>query len=120
MIANSHLFSMSDLESLKLKPYCVLLIELNELFIRIEGWSCKLLTPPWSMVFLEIDKCAASVRVIDHILIVDRLAESPDTFFIQAVIDHRNVGVRWVRVERLTLSVVEVKLFISVSDGQQV
>ena len=36
------------------------------------------------------------------------------------MIDHRNVGVGWVRVERLTLSVVEVKLFICVSDGQQV
>ena len=62
----------------------------------------------------HVREYAASVRVVDDVLIVNRLAEGPDGILVETVVEYGNIRVGWVSVHRLALSVVEVKFLISV------
>lgn len=62
---------------------------------------------------------ATSVWIVNDVLVVDGLMEGPDVVLVVAVVDDGNVGVGRVRVEGLTLGVVEVKLLIGISDRQK-
>ena len=106
---------MPDLELLEILLDGPLLEELGILIIRIEGWSLQLSTPPWRSVLFDGAEDATGVSVVNNFLVVDGLAESPDSLLIDTGIDDGYVGIGRVRVEGLTLRVIEVEFLISVS-----
>ena len=116
-IADAKLSSMSHLNIIELHTVFELLKELGILLLLEEGRCCKLETPPWCVVLLECTPNISSVGIVDNLLVVIGLAESPGFVFVEAVIDDGTIGIGRVSIERLTLGIVEDKLLISVHHG---
>lgn len=113
-IAGAELSSVLHLESLELHAVAPLLKELLVLLASEEGRCGQLETPPWSVVGLQGAPGILDVGVVDDDLVVIGLAEGPGSELVEAVVDDGHVGVRRVGVQRLTLSVVEEELLISI------
>ena len=120
-VSGAELSSMFQLEDLKLKSDTVLVKELGVFVVLVEGGCGQFLSPPWCSVLLEgrPDATATSVWVVDDLLIVIGLTESPWVSLIKTVIDNWGVGIGRVGVHGLTLSVEEEELLIGVSNRDE-
>lgn len=79
-----------------------------------EGGRSQLHCPEGKVAFVLGGSKVVLVIVVDHDLVEVGQLEGPDLVFLEPVVDDRVVGVRWVRVKRLTLDVIEVEGFIVV------
>lgn len=111
------MFHLEDLELLLDDP---LVDELMVLFVCVEVWNLQLCTPPWRSVLFHGAKDTTSVSIVNNDLVVDGFAERPDFILIETHIDLGYVGIGRIRVEGLTLCVIEVKFFISVSLSEHI
>ena len=116
-VAHVRLKEVLDLDFFKAKSVVPVAQELKVLLFAEEGRGHELVAPERHVVFGQSAFGVLLVVVADHILVVGGQLERPNVVFFEAVVDGEHVGVRGVRVERLTLEVVEAEELIIVMVG---
>ena len=116
-VADTELSCVTHLDAFELDTKGPLLEELGVFIVSVESRGCELETPPGCSTLLDGAPGVPGVRVVDHVLVIVGLAEGPWLLFVESVVDNGHVGIRRVRVEGLTLGVVEEELLISVHGG---
>lgn len=111
---------LSHFDVFKTESVIPMLHELFILFLLVERWSEKLLTPSWKMHLLGWFPKISQILILDDNLIVACYIPCPNVFFIETMINSWLVSVRWICVKRLSLQIIEVKFLIVIFDWDHV